>query len=78
MLASAALTAFFVKNPGGYLGFVAELPGVNAFGRTLDEARANLQRLAAIVFEEERARAESLLAGKDAVREHFTVPSAST
>ena len=51
-----------------------ELPGVNSHGRTLDEARETLQRLAAVVFDEERREAEELIAGKDVVRESFFVP----
>ena len=41
--------------------------------QTIDEARDNLQRLAAVVFDEERAQSEELLAGKDVVREQFRV-----
>ena len=41
---------------------------------TLDEARETLQKLAAVVFDEERREAEELIAGKDVVRESFFVP----
>ncbi len=68
-----ALTAVFLKGEKGYVGFVEELPGVNSQGLTIDEARANLQRLAVIVFEEERAQSAELLAGKDVVREQFRI-----
>ena len=73
-----AFTAVYLKNKHGYIGFVEELPGVNSHGQTIDEARDNLTRLAKVVFEEERARSEELLAGKDVVREQFrvTVPIA--
>ena len=71
--AELAFTAVFLKGRHGYTGFVEELPGVNAQGQTLDEARGNLQRLAAIVFNEERMQSEELLAGKDVVRERFRV-----
>jgi hypothetical protein len=40
---------------------------------TIEEARSNLQRLAVVVFDEERAQAEELLEGKDVVREQFQV-----
>jgi ABC-type Fe3+-hydroxamate transport system substrate-binding protein len=53
---------------------IEELPGVNSHGRTLDEARETLQKLAAVVFDEERREAEELIAGKDVVRESFFVP----
>ena len=73
-----AFTAVYLKNKHGYVGFVEELPGVNSQGKTIDEARANLTRLAKVVFDEERARSEELLQGKDVVREQFrvTVPVA--
>jgi predicted RNase H-like HicB family nuclease len=69
-----AFTAVYLKSGNGYVGFVEELPGVNSSGRTLDEARAALRKLAAVVFDEERREAEELLAGKEVVREAFTLP----
>jgi predicted RNase H-like HicB family nuclease len=71
--AELAFTAVFLKGRHGYTGFVEELPGVNAQGQTIEEARANLQRLAAVVFNEERIQAEELLEGKEVVRERFRV-----
>jgi len=68
-----ALTAVFLKGKHGYTGFVEELPGVNSQGQTLEEARDNLQRLAAVVFDEERQQSEAMLAGKEVVREQFRV-----
>lgn len=68
-----SLTAVFLKDKHGYTGFVEELPGVNSHGQTIDDARINLQLLAAVVFSEERAQAEELLDGKDVVREQFRV-----
>jgi predicted RNase H-like HicB family nuclease len=69
-----AFTAVYLKSNHGYVGFIEELPGVNSHGRTLDEARETLQRLAAVVFDEERREAEEMIAGKDVVRENFVVP----
>lgn len=66
-----AFTAVYLKAAHGYIGFVEELPGVNADGRTIDETRDNLVRLAEIVFDEERRQTAELLAGKDVVRESF-------
>lgn len=68
-----AFTAVFLKGKHGYTGFVEELPGLNSQGQTIEEARANLQRLAAVVFEEERVQSAELLEGKDVVREQFRV-----
>lgn len=68
-----SFSAVYLKAPHGYVGFVEELPGVNSHGRTLEQARANLRQLAAVVFEEERAQCAALLAGKDVLREEFRI-----
>lgn len=68
-----SFTAVYLKDKHGYTGFVEELPGVNSHGQTLQEARENLERLAAVVFDEERALSEELIAGKEVVREQFRV-----
>jgi predicted RNase H-like HicB family nuclease len=68
-----SFTAVYLKAKHGYVGFVEELPAVNSHGQTIEQARANLRRLAAVVFDEERARAEELLDGKVVVREDFRV-----
>lgn len=69
-----AFTAVYLKGKHGYTGFVEELPGVNSQGQTLEEARRNLQALAAVVFDEERRLSTELLRGKEVVRESFRVP----
>jgi predicted RNase H-like HicB family nuclease len=66
-----AFTAVYLKSQHGYVGFLEELPGLNASGHTLEEARDTLRSLAAVVFDEERREAEALIAGKDVVRETF-------
>ena len=68
-----AFTAVFLKGKHGYTGFVEELPGVNSQGQTLEEARLNLRRLAAVVFDEERKLSAEMLRGKDVVRENFRI-----
>jgi predicted RNase H-like HicB family nuclease len=68
-----SLTAVYLKAKYGFVAFIEELPGVNSHGQTLGEARTNLQRLATEIFDLERAQAKELLAGKDVVREGFTV-----
>lgn len=68
---AVSLTAVYLRASYGYVGFIEELPGVNSQGQTIDEARANLRRLAEVVFEEERARSAEFLSGKDVVREEF-------
>jgi predicted RNase H-like HicB family nuclease len=69
-----AFTAVYLRSRHGYVGFIEELPGVNSHGRTLNEARDTLQKLAAVMFDEERRGAEELIAGKEVVRESFLVP----
>jgi predicted RNase H-like HicB family nuclease len=69
-----AFTAIYLRSNHGYVGFIEELPGVNSHGRTLEEARETLHKLAAVIFDEERREAEELVAGKDVVRESFLVP----
>jgi predicted RNase H-like HicB family nuclease len=70
----AAFTAIYLKSNHGYVGFVEELPAVNSHGRTLDEARETLHKLAAVIFDEERRGVREMLAGKEVVRENFAVP----
>ncbi len=45
------LTAIYEKaEEGGYLGYVAELPGANTQGETLEETRANLKEAVSLLF----------------------------
>lgn len=53
------LTAVFKKVPEGYIGWVEELPGANTQGKTLEEARENLQEAIRVVFEANRKLAGS-------------------
>ncbi len=69
-----AFTAVYLKGKHGYVGFLEELPGVNSHGRTIDEGRQILQKLALLVFDEERRNAHEMLAGRDVVRESFFIP----
>jgi predicted RNase H-like HicB family nuclease len=72
--AGIALTAVYLRAGHGYVGFIEELPGVSSHGRTLEEARDTLRKLAIVVFDEERRGSEELIAGKDVVRESFALP----
>jgi predicted RNase H-like HicB family nuclease len=65
------LTAVFEKVPEGYIAFVEELPGANAQGKTLDEARENLREAVGLVIEANRQLAEELIQGKPVIREPF-------
>lgn len=63
-------TAVYREAPeGGYVAFVAELPGANTQGETLDEARANLREAVALVLEANRALAEEELGTTPVIRE---------
>ncbi|RKU08603.1 HicB family protein [Candidatus Poribacteria bacterium] len=55
-------TEVFQKVPEGYIGFVEELPGANTQGRTLEEARANLQEAIEMTLEANRILAEESIA----------------
>jgi predicted RNase H-like HicB family nuclease len=64
------LTAIYEEaEEGGYIGYIAELPGANTQGGTLEEARANLREAVALVLEANRALAEEELRGQDVIRE---------
>ncbi len=64
-------TAVFEKVPEGYIGFTLELPGANAQGETLEEARENLQEAVELVLEANRALAEEALQGREVIKENF-------
>ncbi len=68
-----SFTAVYLRAKHGYVGFIEELPGVNSHGQTIEEARANLQYQATMIFDLERTQAQELLAGKDVVREGFAI-----
>jgi predicted RNase H-like HicB family nuclease len=69
----AEFTAVFRRVPEGYIAFVEELPGANTQGRTLEEARENLQEAVQLVLEANRALAEEELKGVEAIREPLKV-----
>ena len=66
-------SAVFVEVPEGYAAFVEELPGANAQGATLDEARDNLQEAIELVLEANRTLAEEALTGKRVIREQLPI-----
>jgi len=66
-------TGVYRKVPEGFVAFVEELPGANSQGQTLEEARANLEEVAALVLETNRALLEEDLKGAEVIREPFTV-----
>jgi predicted RNase H-like HicB family nuclease len=66
-----ALTAVYLKLDAEYFGFIEELPRMNSRGRTLYDARAALQELAAEVFAEERRTVAEAHTENSMVRESF-------
>ena len=68
-------TAVFRKYPEGYAAFVEELPGANAQGETLEQARASLVEAVILVLESNRQLAEEALDGEDVIREPLALPS---
>ena len=66
-------TAIFQKVAEGYIAFVEELPGANAQGGTLDEARSNLKEAIQLVLESNREIAEEEIKGKDVIRESLLI-----
>jgi predicted RNase H-like HicB family nuclease len=72
------LTAVFRKVPEGYVAFTEELPGANAQGATLEEARASLKEAVELVVEANRssfrALKRSLLSVEELVSSHVELP----
>ena len=66
-------TAVFVRSSHGYVGFLEEMPEVVSHGHTLELARAMLEEVAAVVFDEARRESEELIDGAEVVREPFTL-----
>ena len=69
------LTAVFQAVPGGYVGFVEELPGANTQGADLDETRKNLVEAVELVLDANRQLAEESIGGKKVIREPLLVPA---
>jgi predicted RNase H-like HicB family nuclease len=68
---SVDLTAVFKSVPEGFIAFAEELPGANAQGATLEEARVNLQEAVTLVLQANREMAEEDLANTTVIRERF-------
>ncbi|MCM3873128.1 MAG: type II toxin-antitoxin system HicB family antitoxin [Pyrinomonadaceae bacterium] len=55
---SRARQAFELPEEGGYSGYVAEIPGANTQGETLEEARENLSEAIQLILEANREEFE--------------------
>ncbi len=51
-------TIYEEAEEGGYIGYVAELPGANTQGETLEEVRANLSEAIQLILETNREEFE--------------------
>ena len=69
-------TAVFEQDDDWWIGYVEELPGANTQGRTIDEARDNLQEAVQLVIEANRDLARREAEGRQVIREELLVPSA--
>ncbi len=66
-------TAVYQRDGEWWTGFVEELPGANAQGDTLDEARESLREAVELVLEANRELTRREFEGGDVVREHLKV-----
>jgi predicted RNase H-like HicB family nuclease len=66
---TVSFTAVYRPVPEGFVAFVEELPGANAQGATLEEARRNLEEAVSLVLEANRCLSEEELGSADVIRE---------
>jgi predicted RNase H-like HicB family nuclease len=70
-------TIFEEADEGGYIGYVAELPGANTQGETLDEVRENLAEAIQLILEANREQFERQLPpGSKVTREQLVLRAA--
>ena len=65
-------TAVYIKRDKWYIGYVEEIPGVNAQGKTLAEAKRNLKEALKLVLETNKSIAHKLH-GKKVIEEPIAV-----
>jgi predicted RNase H-like HicB family nuclease len=72
------LTAIYEEaEEGGYIGYIAELPGANTQGETLEELRENLLEAVQMILDANREEAEKRLpVGAKVTRERLTLRAA--
>ncbi|HEY7092302.1 MAG TPA: type II toxin-antitoxin system HicB family antitoxin [Ktedonobacterales bacterium] len=66
-------TAVFEQDGAWWIGYVEELPGANAQGATLDEARDNLREAVELIVAANRDLARQDATGKSVIREPLDV-----
>jgi predicted RNase H-like HicB family nuclease len=70
-----SFTAIYRKVAEGYVGYVAELPGANTQGVTLDETLNNLREAVDLVLEANRELSEQEIRGAEVIREPLDLPA---
>ncbi len=65
----APFTAVYQRDGEWWIGYVEELPGANAQGETLEEARESLREAVSLVLEANRELTRREFGGRDVVRE---------
>ena len=66
-------TAIFEKVDGWWFAYVEELPGATTQGKTLEEARENLQEAVQLIIEANREIANRLPKSDRVIREEMIV-----
>jgi predicted RNase H-like HicB family nuclease len=66
-------TAVFEQDGAWWIGYVEELPGANAQGATLDEARDKLREAVELIVAANRDLARQDATGKTVIREPLDV-----
>jgi len=70
-------TVFEEAEEGGYIGYVAELPGANTQGETIEETRENLAEAIQLILETNREQFERQLSpGAKVKREQLVLRAA--
>ena len=70
------LTAVFVRSGEWWAAYIEEIPGANTQGRTLEEARTNLQEALDMVLQARKEESSQLAKDHEVVRERI-LPKAS-
>ena len=65
------LTAVFVRSGEWWAATIEEIPGVNTQGKTLEEARSNLQEALQMILEARREEIGDFASGEQVIRERF-------
>jgi predicted RNase H-like HicB family nuclease len=66
-------TAVYEQHGKWWIAYVEELPGANAQGRTIEEARENLKEAVQLIIEANRELARQETEGRDVIREELLV-----